>query len=200
VTQRFPGSITSGGISIVFGLVVTMMVYALGHISGAHFNPAVTLAFAVARHFPAKQVLNYWIAQVLGALAAIWALSLLLPPGPGYGATVPHVTDLQAVGWEAILTFMLMFVVMGVATDTRAVGAMAGAAVGATVMVDAFVGGPVTGASLNPARSLAPALFQGTMGSYWIYVVGPCAGAVAAALLYEILREGAKARRNNPHH
>jgi len=189
VAERFPGTITPGVIPIVFGLAVAVMIYAVGHISGAHFNPAVTLAFAVGRHFPVKNVLYYWIAQFTGALLAIGTLTLLLPIGRTYGTTFSSVQPPQALAWEGVLTFFLMFVIMAVSTDTRAEGTMAGAAIGATVMLAAFVGGPVTGASMNPARSLAHALFQGKLGQMWIYIVGPLLGAVFAALLYNYLRK-----------
>ena len=169
------------GVAISFGLVIMVMVYALGHISGAHFNPAVTLAFALARHFPPKQVLFYWAAQCLGSISAIGLLVLLLPPGQAFGTTLSSVHPPQALAWEGVLTFFLMFVIMAVATDTRAEGTMAGVAIGGTVMLAAFVGGPVTGASMNPARSLGPALFQGDLSHFWIYLIGPMMGAAAAA-------------------
>lgn len=189
VAERFPGAVAGGTVPVVFGLVVAAMVYAVGHISGAHLNPAVTLGFAVARHFPAKNVLAYWTAQFTGGLAAMGALYLLLPTGTTYGATVLHVSAMSGFVWEVILTFILMFVVMAVATDTRAVGILAGVAVGATVAVAAYVGGPLTGASMNPARSLAPAIFEGTTGSLWLYLTAPCLAAVAAALAYNWLRK-----------
>jgi MIP family channel proteins len=188
VAERFPGTVPPSVIPVVFGLAVTVMIYAVGHISGAHFNPAVTLAFAVGRHFPLKQIPYYWMAQFAGAIAASGLLTLLLPPGHAYGATFSLVHPPQALAWEGILTFFLMFVIMAVATDTRAEGTMAGVAIGGTVMLAAFVGGPVTGASMNPARSLAPALFQGQLGEMWIYILGPACGAVFAALLYNFLR------------
>lgn len=188
IIERFPGSLSPSLVPIVFGLIVAVMIYAVGHISGAHFNPAVTLAFAVARHFPKKEVMAYWIAQLAGAIAAIALLMILLPPGTQYGATVPNISLFQALGWETVLTFFLMFVIIAVATDTRAVGTMAGAAIGGTVMVCAFVGGPVTGASMNPARSIAPALFAGDLSAIWIYILGPFAGAILAAMTYEWIR------------
>ncbi len=188
VAERFPNTISHAGISVVFGLAVAVMIYAVGHISGAHFNPAVTLAFAAARHFPFEEVLAYWFSQFTGALLAISVLKAILPVGQSYGATFPAVPWAQALGWEVILTFFLMFVIVAVATDTRAVGTMAGAAIGGTVMLAAWVGGPVTGASMNPARSFAPALFEGRLDVMWIYVLGPCLGAVGAALLYEAIR------------
>lgn len=192
VSERFPGTLSVSVIPVVFGLVVAAMIYAVGHISGAHFNPAVTFAFAVTRHFPAKNVLVYWTAQVLGGLAAISLLYLLLPKGSDFGATIPKIPLLSAVIWEAILTFFLMFVIIAVATDTRAEGTMAGAAIGATVMLAAFVGGPVTGASMNPARSLAPAIAQGRLDVFWVYAAGPMLGAVLAALLYNWIRSDSK--------
>jgi len=188
VSERFPGSLSGSAIPLVFGLIVAAMIYAVGHISGAHFNPAVTLAFAVARHFPKREVLAYWLAQFVGALAAISFLYALLPPGNTYGATVPAVSIFQALGWETVLSFFLMLVIVAVATDTRAVGVMAGAAIGATVMLCALVGGPVTGASMNPARTLAPAFFQGRFDVLWIYLVGPSVGTTLAAILYEWIR------------
>jgi len=190
VIQRFPNTLSPVAVPVVFGLVVAAMIYALGHISGAHFNPAVTLAFAISRHFPFRDVVAYWIAQVIGALIAIALLSVILPPGHGYGATIPRVDIPSAFAWEAVLTFVLMFVIMGVATDTRAVGTMAGAAIGATVMMDAFVGGPVTGASMNPARSLAPLIAECRMDIFWLYLLAPMLGAALAALLYKWIRAG----------
>ena len=188
VSDRFPGTVPEGAIPAVFGLVVAVMVYSVGHISGAHFNPAVTLAFAVGKHFPPQQLIGYWASQFLGAIAAMTLLWTLLPAGTSFGATVPHVAAWQALGWEITLSFFLMFVIVSVATDRRAAGTMAGAAIGATVMLAGFVGGPVTGASMNPARSLAPALFEGQMASLWIYFSGPGIGAVAAVLVYNRIR------------
>lgn len=188
VIERFPAPLSPSLVPLVFGLVVATMIYAVGHISGAHFNPAVTLAFAVARHFPSKEVLLYWLAQVSGSLIATAFLWLLLPEGSSFGATIPQVLEFQALVWEAILSFFLMFVIIAVATDTRAEGTMAGIAIGAFVTVAAAVGGPVTGASMNPARSLGPNLFQGEFQNLWIYLVGPTLGAILAALAYESIR------------
>jgi len=188
VGERFPHSLSPTTIPVVFGLIVTVMIYAVGHISGAHFNPAVSLAFAVSRHFPWNQLLQYWFAQFSGALAASSLLAVLLPLGHTYGATVPHVPVLSALVWEYILSFFLMFVIVAVATDTRAVGTMAGAAIGGTVLLAALIGGPITGASMNPARSLAPAIIEGQWSVWWIYFIGPPLGTVSAALLYNRLR------------
>jgi MIP family channel proteins len=176
------------GVAISFGLVIMVMIYAVGHISGAHFNPAVTLAFAVARHFPAARVPAYWAAQAAGAAAAAFVLRGSLGDVAHLGATLPAGSDGQAFLWEAVLTFFLMFVIMAVATDTRAVGEAAAIAVGATVGLDAMFGGPVTGASMNPARSLGPAIAATDFTAIWVYLTAPCAGAVAAALAYRALR------------
>jgi aquaporin NIP len=173
------------GIPLIFGLVVTAMIYTLGHVSGAHFNPAVTVAFAVSRHFPFKETLAYASSQILGGICAIAVLTCILPINGVYGATQPNVLQLQALVWEILLSFFLMLVIMAVATDTRAVGIMAGAAIGATVMLDAFVGGWATGASMNPARSIAPALWQATLPTLWIYLLGPLAGTILGALAYK---------------
>ncbi len=189
VAERFPqGGLSSVETAVVFGLAVATMIFALGRVSGAHFNPAVTLAFAVARLFPARRVLSYWAAQIAGAVAAIALLSGLLPDGLSYGATVPGVPELQAFAWEVVLTFLLMLVVIAVATDSRAEGIMAGTAIGAVVALCAMLAGPVTGASMNPARSLAPALFEGRLNVVWIYFMGPMIGAVLAALVYQAIR------------
>ena len=199
-TGHFHGG--DGGLmaaSWVSGLVVLGMIYALGHISAAHFNPAVTLGFAVARRFPKQYVLPYWTAQAAGGIVAAGAVSLLF--GTGYGTHVPAAGPvLRAVSVEALLTFFLMLVIIAVATDRRANGAVPGLAIGLTVVFDVLIGGPVTGGSMNPARSLGPALFAGgaPLTSYWVYVVGPVIGAVGAALLYEAIRGGEQHAQGAP--
>jgi aquaporin NIP len=177
-------------IAPVWGLAVAVSIYAVGHISGAHFNPAVTLAFAIARHFPLKEVVLYWVAQLAGALLALGLLSVLIQGSPTFGETLPRVSTEAALLWEITLSFILMFVIISVATDTRAVGIMAGAAIGATVMINAFVGGAFTGASMNPVRSLVPAIMNGTFDHLWVYLSAPFIGAALAALTYEWLRKG----------
>lgn len=175
----------------VSGLAVLAMIYALGHISAAHFNPAVTLGFAVAGRFPWRYVAPYWVAEFSGGIAAACLAALLF--GGGYGAHVPAAGPaLRSVGVESVLTFLLMLVIIAVATDKRANGAVPGLAIGLTVVIDVLIGGPVTGGSMNPARSLGPALFAGgaALSSYWIYIVGPVIGAVVAARLYEAIRGG----------
>ena len=173
------------GVAISFGLVIMVAIYAVGHVSGAHFNPAVSLAFAVTRHFAWRRVGAYWIAQLTGALLAASLLRASLGDRAHVGATLPSGSQGQALVWELVLTFFLMFVIMAVATDTRAVGEAAAVAVGGTVGLDAMFGGPITGASMNPARSIAPALVSGDVHALWLYVVAPLAGAAVAALTYQ---------------
>jgi len=168
---------------------VMAMVYATGHLSGAHINPAVTVAFTLSRHFPAREAAAYVTAQTLGAVAGALALLAVWPDQPGQlGATLPTVGAASALVYEVVLTAFLMFVIMAVATDTRAVGAAAAIAIGGTVALDALFGGPVTGASMNPARSLGPALAAGEWSDLWIYIVGPVLGALAGAFAYQLVR------------
>jgi MIP family channel proteins len=183
------GSLGHVGVAISFGLVIMVMIYAVGHISGAHFNPAVTLAFATSRHFPAARVPAYWGAQLAGATAAALVLRASLGKVAHVGATLPAGSDGQAFLWEAVLTFFLMFVIMAVATDARAVGEAAAIAIGATVGLDAMFGGPITGASMNPARSLGPGIAAGDLRSIWVYLAAPALGAVIAAAVYRFLRD-----------
>lgn len=181
--------LSSGVVSAVFGLTVAVMIYTLGHLCGAHFNPAVTLAFALASRFPFRQIGAYWFSQFSGAFLAISLLSLLLPEMAGFGAVKTHVSAWQTFGWETILTFFLMLVIIAVATDSRAEGTMAGAAIGGYVLIGSLVGGPVTGSAMNPARYLAPAIVEGKLEFYWIYLLGAFIGAALAGLLYEMIRE-----------
>jgi MIP family channel proteins len=184
------GALGHVGVAISFGLVIMVMIYAVGHISGAHFNPAVTLGFALSRHFPLPRVGLYWAAQMAGALVAALLLRASLGNVAGVGVTLPSGSDGQAFLWEAVLSFFLMFVIMAVATDTRAVGEAAAIAIGGTVGLDAMFGGPVTGASMNPARSLGPAIASGELSSIWVYLAAPLLGAAAAAFVYQFLRTG----------
>ena len=186
---QYEGALGTVGVALVFGLVIMVMVYATGHLSGAHINPAVTVAFALTRHFPSREAASYIGAQVAGALLAALALLAIWPSEPGdLGATVPSVGAGSALVYETVMTAILMFVIMAVATDTRAVGAAAAIAIGASVGLDALFGGPVTGASMNPARSLGPAIASGNIADLWIYVVGPLAGAAVGALAYQAVR------------
>jgi aquaporin NIP len=176
------------GVALSFGLVIMVMIYAAGHISGAHFNPAVTLSFALTRHFPHRHVPLYWAAQLGGALLAAAVLRGSLGNIAHLGATFPSGSDRQGFLWETVLSFFLMFVIMAVATDTRAVGEAAAIAIGGTVGLDAMFGGPITGASMNPARSLGPGIVTGDLHSIWIYLLAPAVGASLAAVTYVFLR------------
>jgi aquaporin NIP len=176
------------GIAITFGLVIMAMIYAVGHVSGAHFNPSVTFAFALTRRFSWPRVAAYWAAQLAGALAAAALLLGSLGNHAHLGATLPSGSQGQSFAWELVLTFFLMFVIMAVATDTRAVGEAAAIAIGGTVGLDAMFGGPVSGASMNPARSLGPALVSGDLHALWLYVVAPLVGASAGAAAYQFVR------------
>ena len=177
------------GVALSFGLVITVMIYALGHVSGAHFNPAVTLAFALTRHFSPARVVPYWAAQLSGALAAAAVLRASLGDVADIGATTPSGSDAQAFLWETILTFFLMLVIVAVATDTRAIGEAAAIAIGATVGLNALFGGPISGASMNPARSLGPGIVAGDLHSIWVYLAAPALGAAVGAVVYRGLRE-----------
>ncbi|MDP6934672.1 MAG: MIP family channel protein [Myxococcota bacterium] len=181
------GAVGHVGISLTFGLVVCVMIYATGHISGAHFNPAVTVGFAVVNRFPWKEVPAYVAGQLLAAITAI-ALLRLVTGSTVLGQTLPSGTLPQALSIEALLTFFLMFVISAVATDHRATGQQAGVAIGGTVALCALFGGPLTGASMNPARTLGPALFGGSLDLLWLYTLGPLLGAMAGARCYEWLR------------
>ena len=183
--------IGSASTALAFGLVIAVMVYALGHISGAHLNPAVSVAFALGRHFPWPRVVSYVSAQLLGAIAGALALRVTLGPSVSLGVTQPSGSWGQAASWEALMTFFLVIVITAVATDTRAVGEAAALAIGGTVALCALVGGPISGASMNPARSIGPAVVSGDLSSIWIYILAPLAGGAAAALVYRWLRRPA---------
>jgi aquaporin NIP len=184
------GALGNVGISLVFGLVIMVMIYATGHLSGAHINPAVTIAFTLTRHFPPREAISYIAAQVIGATAGALLLLAAWTSQPGQlGATVPSVGSATALVYEIVLTAFLMFVIIAVATDTRAVGAAAAIAIGGTVGLDALFGGPITGASMNPARSFGPALASGTWTDFWVYVAGPVIGAALGAFAYQLVRE-----------
>lgn len=176
------------GVAFTFGLIVVAMIAATGHISGAHFNPAVTLAFAVTRHLPWRDVFFYIAAQLIGAVLAALTLRLILGDVAGLGVTMPSGSISRSFGLELVLTAVLMFVIISVATDTRAVGAPAALAIGFTVALDALWGGPISGASMNPARSFGPALVAGIWTGHWMYWFAPIIGAIIGALLYQILR------------
>jgi aquaporin NIP len=194
--HRYDASLGTVGVALVFGLVIMVMVYATGHLSGAHINPAVTFAFTLTRHFSPRDALAYVAAQLAGAALGAVVLLVVWTDKPAHlGATTPTVSVGSAFVYELLLTAFLMFVIMAVATDTRAVGAAAAIAIGGTVGLDALFGGPVTGASMNPARSFGPALVSGEWRDFWVYVLGPAAGAAVGALAYQVVRGARSAPR-----
>jgi MIP family channel proteins len=188
------GQVTHVGVGLVFGLIITVMIYAFGHISGAHLNPAVTLAFVLVRHFPLKRLIGYWVAQLTGAILAAACLRFLLGNVAHLGATIPAGNGgaWQSFGLEVLLTFFLLLVIMAMATDTRAIGQSAALAIGATIGLEALFAGPISGASMNPARSLAPALLSGTWTGQWVYLLAPLLGAALGAYVYRWLRDTSK--------
>ncbi len=176
------------GVAIAFGLVIMAMIYAVGHVSGAHFNGAVTFAFALTRHFPWSRAVAYWGAQLTGAVAAAALLRGSLGNIAHVGATLPSGSEGQSFLWEVVLSTILMFVIMAVATDTRAVGEAAAIAIGGTIALDAMFGGPISGASMNPMRSAGPALVSGNLHALWVYIVAPVIGTSVGALAYQFVR------------
>jgi aquaporin NIP len=182
------GQLGHVGVAITFGLVIMFGIYAVGHISGAHFNPAVTVAFALTRHFPWPRTLAYWCAQVVGALTAALLLRASLGNIAHVGATLPSGSQGQSFLWEFVMSGFLMFVILAVATDTRAVGETAAIAVGGTIGFDAMFGGPISGASMNPARSLGPAFVSGDLHALWLYILAPVLGASLGGLAYQFVR------------
>ncbi len=179
----YSGALTHLGVALVWGLVVMVMIYSVGNVSGAHMNPAVTLSFWVAKRFPTKSVPVYLLAQFFGASLGAFLLKLVFPMATSFGITQPNgegVTVVTAFIMEFILSFVLMFVIFNISTGHKEKGIMAGVAVGATVAIEAAVGGPLSGASMNPARSFGPALVSGNFSALWVYLLAPLLGMLAA--------------------
>lgn len=185
--QESGGAVTHVGVSLVFGLVVMAMIAAFGDASGAHINPAVTLGFWIAGRFPGKEVPAYVAAQCAGALLASSALRIIFLDAPTMGQTKPAGPPLQSFGLEFIITLILMVVILAVSTGPRERGVAAGIAVGGVVGLVAIFAGPISGASMNPARSIAPAVVAGDLQHLWIYIAAPIAGAVAAVPLHAVV-------------
>jgi aquaporin NIP len=191
VDSERDGSLGAVGIAAAFGLVIFVMVYALAHVSGAHINPAVSIACAATQRFPPRDALAYVPVQLAGAVAGAAFLRLAWNGTPAQlGATTPSAGISAALAYELVLTGLLMFVIVSLAMDTRTAGAAGATAIGGTVALGSLVGGDVSGGSMNPARSFGPALVASEWTQFWIYVVGPVTGARAGALLYGVLREG----------
>ena len=183
------GAVTHVGIGITWGFIVIAMIYAFGDISGAHLNPAVSIAFAVAKKFPWKEVPKYSVAQVGGALLASALLWVIFPESKIYGATIPTIDAWRAFVMEVVLTFILMLTIINVSTGSKEVGVVAGIAIGGVVMLEALFAGPVTNASMNPARSLAPALVSGHIEHLWLYLTAPIIGAVLAIFSCKLVKD-----------
>ncbi|KAL8044741.1 hypothetical protein ABFX02_08G065500 [Erythranthe guttata] len=189
VNKLYGETVTFPGICVTWGLIVMVMIYTVGHVSGAHFNPAVTITSAVFRRFPWKEVPLYIIAQLMGSILASGTLSLMFDvTEKAYFGTLPVGSNGQSLAIEIIISFLLMFVVSGVGTDSRAIGELGGIAVGMTIMLNVFVAGPISGASMNPARSIGPAIVKHEYRGLWVYVVGPIIGTISGAFAYNLIR------------
>lgn len=182
------GQITHVGVAITFGLVIMTMIYAVGDVSGAHFNSAVTCAFWLARRLPGRMVVPYVLSQAVGAFAASFALLLMFGNAANLGATLPSGPWMQSLVLETILTAILMFVILCVSTGPKETGLMAGIAIGGVIGLEAMFGGPISGASMNPMRSLAPAMVSGHLEFLWVYLIGPMTGAALAIPCWQLTR------------
>jgi aquaporin NIP len=183
------GAVTHAGIALTFGLVVLAMIYAVGDISGAHLNPAVTLGFFAAGRLPARTVFPYIASQLVGALAASGLLRTLFLQHPTLGATMPAGSEVQSLILEIVLTAILMFVILNVSAGAKERGITAGIAIGSVIALEGLFAGPISGASMNPARSIAPAVVSQHLSGLWIYVVAPIAGAFLAIIGCRCVRE-----------
>ena len=189
IDQQSGGAVTSVGIALTFGLIVSSMIYALGDISGAHLNPAVSIAFWLANKFEARQLLPYIVSQLLGAFIASLTLKFLFPENSTLGATIPAGSNMQSFVLEIILSFILMLVILQVSSGSKEQGLYAGMAIGSVVLLEAMFAGPVCGASMNPARSMAPAFISGNTTQLWIYLLAPCLGMALATAIFRFLKQ-----------
>lgn len=188
IDQKSDRSITHLGVSLVWGMAVMIIIYAIGHISGAHLNPVVTLASALVRRFPWAQVPAYIGAQIFASISAGFVLRLMFGDVAHIAATVPTGSDMQSFVLEILITFFLMFVVSAVSTDTKAIGELAGLAVGTTIAMNVIIAGPISGASMNPARTIGSAVAGNKYTNIWVYMVAPPVGAVMGAMAYNMIR------------
>ena len=189
VNEVTGGDVTHVGVAITWGLIVMAMIYAFGEISGAHFNPAVTIAFAYAKKFAWKEVPKYIAMQVVGAVLASLLLLYLFPDAEFYGATIPTLDMWRAFVLELLLSFFLMLVIINVSTGSKEVGTMAGIAIGGVVLLEAMFAGPMTKASMNPARSIAPAFISGHYEHLWLYMAAPIIGALLAVISCKLVKD-----------
>lgn len=183
------GDVTHVGIGLTWGLIVMAMIYAFGDISGAHFNPAVTIAFAYAKKFAWKEVPKFIIAQILGAFAASFVLLFLFPDSDFLGSTIPKVDVWRAFVLELLLTFFLMVTIINVSTGSKEIGVIAGIVIGGVVLLEALFAGPITNASMNPARSLAPNVVSGNIQGLWLYMIAPILGALLAVMSCKLVKD-----------
>ncbi len=188
INQETGGVISHAGVAATFGLIVMCMIYTFGEISGAHLNPAVTIGFVLAGRFEKKEVLPYIGSQIGGAFLATFILKFLFPLNQNLGATLPLGTHIQSFILEIILTFLLMLVILNVSQGSKETGLFAGIAIGGTVLLEAMFAGPICGASMNPARSLSPAIVSGNMSALWIYISAPILGVILAVLVWKVLK------------
>jgi aquaporin Z len=194
INQETGGVISHAGVAITFGLIVSAMIYTFGDISGAHMNPAVTIAFRLAKLFPTRKILPYVLSQSAGAFIASLCLKFLFPNNETLGATLPAGSAMQSFILEAILSFILMLVIMNVASGSKEKGMFAGIAIGSVVLLEAMFAGPVCGASMNPARSLAPAIVSGHVEHLWVYMIAPLTGTCAAVFTWQFLKPNSAGR------
>jgi aquaporin NIP len=188
INQETSGVVSHPGVAVTFGLIVMVMIYALGSISGAHFNPAVTIAFTAAGKFPLKEVTPFVMSQAIGAFLASLTLQFLFPTNELLGTTLPAGSPQQSFVLELLLTLILMVVIIQVATGSKEQGMFAGLAIGGTILLEAMFAGPICGASMNPIRSLAPAIVSGHLEHLWIYLLAPTLGAILAVGFWRILK------------
>lgn len=189
VTNELTGVVTHSGIALTFGLVVMSLIYAFGEISGAHFNPAVTIGFCYAKKFPLKEVPKYILAQCIGAVLGALMIWVLFPENELLGTTLPKIAIWRTFLFEVLLTFFLMMVIINVSTGAKEIGIMAGIAIGAVVWLEAQFAGPITGASMNPARSLGPAIVSGNLQYLWLYLLAPNIGTILAVMSCKLVKD-----------
>ena len=178
------GAVAHEGVAITWGLIVMVMIYAFGEQSGAHFNPAVTLSFALAKRFSWKLVLPYWLTQFTAAICASLVVSALIPESNYIGATIPSIPQTHAFWLEFLLSFFLMIVILHISTGSKEIGPVAGLAIGSVILLEAMFAGPLTNASMNPARSLGPALVGNHWEPIWLYIAAPITGMALAVVLF----------------
>ncbi|HWD86970.1 MAG TPA: MIP family channel protein [Mucilaginibacter sp.] len=194
IDQQSGGAVTHAGVAITFGLIVMAMIYSLGEVSGAHINPAVSIAFTITGRFPLQRLPGYVVSQLAGAVAASAVLKALFPANQLLGATMPAGSEIQSLILEFILTFFLMLVILSVAIGSKEQGMFAGLAIGAVVGLEAMFAGPICGASMNPARSFAPAIVSGHLEHLWLYIVAPITGAITAIPVWKYLTSNKSAQ------